>query len=291
MPFSSLCRRVVLPTSSWPSHRWIRSIRFATTLSNLSAFDKRVDCGTVKVLDTSKPQCPQSKSEHGIDTAGHASDSSKTESYLLSLLEDGATPTLHDLERLKPPQHSDPRSTKYAHEYRTLLDNICRSFSSDQLRSFTQDYGFRLGLKRKKVALAEAIVEKAWQWPSLRELKRAQRDRTEVVSRSMCTLTITPICLTFRSGSTHLERAFRSTRKRLVPASSKTRSLTSALDGSDFSELSKKYNIHISVKPNPLAIYLEGSRGSVREAERYVDGVKKVRCLFVFVFYDILIGQ
>jgi len=283
MPFSSLSRRVVLSTSSWPSHRWIRSIRFATTLSNLSALGKGVGCGTVKVLDSSKPKCPQSTNEHGIDAAGHASDSSKTESYLLSLLEDGATPTLHDLERLKPPQHSDPRSTKYALEYRTLLDNICRSFSSDQLRSFTQDYGLQLGLKRRKMAFAEAIVEKAWQWPSLRELKRAQRDRTGVASRSMCTLILTPICLTFCSGSTHLERAFRSTWKRLPPASSKTRSLTPVLDGSDLSELSKKYNIHISVKPNPLAIYLEGSRDSVREAEIYVDGVKKVRDLCLCV--------
>ena len=45
------------------------------------------------------------------------------------------------------------------------------------------------------------------------------------------------------------------------------------------------------MKPNPLAIYLEGSRESVREAERHVDGVKKVRYIFVFVFYDILIYQ
>lgn len=283
MSFSSLYRRIVLPTSPWPSHRRIRTIRFATTLSNLSVLDKRVDFGTVKVLDSSKPQCPQSTNEHGIDTAGHASDSSKTESYLLSLLEDGATPTLHDLERLKPLQHSDPRSTKYALEYRTLLDNICRSFSSDQLRGFTQDYGLRLGLKRRKMAFAEAIVEKAWHWPSLRELKRAQRDRTEVTSRSMCALTLTPICLIFCSGSTHLERAFPSTWKRLPPASSKTRLLTPILDGSDLSELSKKYNIHISVKPNPLAIYLEGSRDSVREAESYVDGVKKVRYLCLCV--------
>ena len=195
MPFSSLPRRVVLPTSSWAPHRRIRSIRFASTSSNLSAFDKRVDCGTVH--DASKPQCFQSKNERGIDIAGPVSDPSKTESYLLSLLEDGATPTLRDLERLKPPQHSDPRSTNYAHEYRTLLDNICRSFSSDQLRGFTQNYGLQLGLKRRKTAFAEAIMEKAWQWPSLRELRRAQRDRTEVTSRSMCTLTFMPICLTY----------------------------------------------------------------------------------------------
>ena len=77
----------------------------------------------------------------------------------------------------------------------------------------------------------------------------------------------------------------------MSPASSKTRSLTPVLDGSDLSELSKKYNIHISVKPKPLSIYLEGSRESVREVEIYVDGVKKARYFFTFVFYDMLIGQ
>jgi hypothetical protein len=51
--------------------------------------------------------------------------------------------------------------------------------------------------------------------------------------------------------------------------------LTLLLDGSDLSQLSRKYNVHVSVKPNPLAIYLEGSRESVREAETYVNGVKK----------------
>jgi hypothetical protein len=189
MPFSSLPRRIFLPTSSWSSYRWLRSIRFATTVSNLSAFEERVNGGTVKLLDASQPDSPQSTTEHGIDKAEHASNSSQTESYLSSLLENGDTPTLHDLERLKPSRHSDPRSTEYALEYRTLLDNICRSFSSDQLRSLSQDYGLQLSSKRRKMVFAEAIIEKAWRWPSLRELKRVQRDRTEVISQCMCTPT------------------------------------------------------------------------------------------------------
>ena len=63
--------------------------------------------------------------------------------------------------------------------------------------------------------------------------------------------------------------------------------LTPLLDGSDLSQLSRKYNVHVSVKPNPLAIYLEGSRGSVRDVETYVDGVKKASkliysCLVIY---------
>ncbi len=140
----------------------------------------------VEVRDASKRVFPQRAIEHGIDSTGRSSEPSKTESYLLSLVIDGTIPTLHDLERLKPSEHSDPQSTEYEREYKTLLDNICRSFSKNQLRNFTQQYGLQLGPKRKKRLSAEAIVEKAWHWPSLRELKRAQRDRTEVASQSMC---------------------------------------------------------------------------------------------------------
>jgi len=214
MPLSSLPRRIFFPTSPWFSYRWLRSIRFATTVSNLSAFEERVNGGTVKVLGASQPESPQSRT--GIHKAEHASNSSKTESYLLSLFANGDTPTLHDLERLKPSRHSDPRSTEYALEYRTLLDNICRSFSSDQLRSFSQNYGLQLSSKRRKMVFAEAIVEKAWRWPSLRELKRVQRDRTEMISQSMCTPNPMQIRLTLRSGATHLERAVRSSWERSV---------------------------------------------------------------------------
>ncbi|KAI9457724.1 hypothetical protein F5148DRAFT_340325 [Russula earlei] len=157
-----------------------------------------------------------------------------------------ATPTLQDLERLKPSEHSDPQSKKkkYAHEYSALLDKICRSFSHDQLRTFSHQYGLQIGSKRRKMAVAEAIVEKAWRWPPFRELNRGQRDRTEVASQ---TLKITSSELFILLGK----------------------------DGSDLFQLSKKYNVHISVKPNPLSIYLEGSREAVRAMENYVGSVRK----------------
>ena len=283
MQFSSLPRRIAFP-SLWPSYRRLRSTRFTTTVSNLSALERRVNDDQVEVRDTSNRVFPQKTSEHGIDTAGRSSEPSKTESYLLSLLADGTTPTLHDLERLKPSEHSDPQSMEYAREYHTLLDNICRSFSNDQLRSFSQQYNLQLGSRRKKMLFAEAIVEKAWHWPPLRELKHGQTDRTEVTSQSMCALTIIKICLTPPSSDTHIMRAFHSSWKRYVFTSPALRCLMPLRDGSDLFQLSKKYNVHISVKRNPLVIYLEGSRESVRAAEKCVDEIRKARYNFVFLF-------
>ena len=189
MLLSSLPRRVAFP-SSCPSCFWLRSTRFATAVSNLSAFEKRIHGGVGNVPDISQPVSPQRTIGHDIHAAGRALGPSKTESYLLSLLADGTIPTLQDLERLKPSGHSDPQSERYAHEYNNLLDTICRSFSHDQLRSFSQQYGLHIGSNQRKMSVAGAIVEKAWRWPSLKELKRAQRDRTEVTSQSMYTLTL-----------------------------------------------------------------------------------------------------
>ncbi|KAI0307755.1 hypothetical protein B0F90DRAFT_1813161 [Multifurca ochricompacta] len=183
---------------------------------------------------------PQESVERGFYHTGRTLEPSKTESYLLSLIKDRATPTLRELERLKPSEFSDPRSEEYALEYSNLLDNICRSFSINQLRTFSQQYGLHLSSKRRKMSYAEAIVEKAWQWPSLRELRRAQRDRIQITSQ---TLALTPSELFILLGK----------------------------DGSDLFQMSRKHNVYVSVKPKPLAVYLEGTRESVREAENYID--------------------
>ena len=183
MSLSSL-RRVV-PSS----YRSLRGARFASTVSNSCAFDTRPDSHN----KASQPISSQGSTGQGTDHFSHpnrALEPSKTESYLLSLLTDDITPSLHDLERLKPSEHPDPHSKEYTAVYHALLDGICRSFSNDQLRSFTQQYGLSLGSKQRKASYAEAIVEKAWRWPSLRELKRAQSGRTEVTSLGRCTVTL-----------------------------------------------------------------------------------------------------
>lgn len=183
MSLSSLRR--VAPSSS----RILRGTRFATTVSNsCTSLD-----GHSKAA---QPISSQGSTGRGTDHLGHPRipsrtlESSKTESYLLSLLTDGVTPSLRDLERLKPLEHPDQHSKEYAVVYGALLDSICRSFSNDQLRSFTLQYGLSLGSKLRKVSYAEAIVEKVWQWPSLRDLKRAsaRSGRAEVTSLGRCTV-------------------------------------------------------------------------------------------------------
>ncbi|KAH9006723.1 hypothetical protein EDB84DRAFT_1554394, partial [Lactarius hengduanensis] len=153
-------------------------------------------------------------SDH-LDHPSRTLEPSKTEYYLLSLLTDDVTPTLRNLERLKPPEHPDSHSKEYTAVYSALLDSICCSFSNDQLRSFTQQYGLSLGSKLRKTSYAEAIVEKVWQWPSLRELKCARSGRTEVTALA---LALSPSELFILLGK----------------------------NGSDLFQLSREYNVHAS---------------------------------------------
>ena len=180
MSLSSLRR--VAPSS----YRSLRGIRFASTVLNSSASDTRPDSHN----KASQLIYSQGRGTDHFSHPGQALEPSKTESYLLSLLTDDVTPSLRDLERLKPSEYPDPHSKEYTVVYGALLDSICRSFSNDQLRSFTQQYGLSLGSKLRKVSYAEAIVEKAWQWPSLNELKRVRSGRAEVTSLGRCIVTL-----------------------------------------------------------------------------------------------------
>ncbi|KAH9082134.1 hypothetical protein EDB83DRAFT_2592049 [Lactarius deliciosus] len=240
MSLSSLRR--VAPSS----YRSLRGTRFAASVSNSCAFD----APPASHHKASQPISPQGSTARGSDHLNHPSralESSKTESYLLSLLTDDVTPSLRDLERLKPPEHPDSHSKEYSAVYSSLLDSICRSFSHDQLRSFAQQYGLSLTSKLRKASYAEAIVEKAWQWPSLRELKLARSGRHEVTSLA---LALSPSELFILLGK----------------------------DGSDLFQLSREYNVYASVKRNPLSLYLEGNRDSVKGAEEYIDPCSKGHC-------------
>jgi len=107
--------------------------------------------------------------------------------YLASIHAAGLEPTLDDIERCRPRRHSSQESLKYAEEYNDLLDTLCRSFSKDQLRKFTELYQLDpiwTRASRRKIEYAESIIEKQWNWPSLKEIERRKRDRTEVVVKS-----------------------------------------------------------------------------------------------------------
>ncbi|THH15179.1 hypothetical protein EW146_g5258 [Bondarzewia mesenterica] len=167
---------------------------------------------------------------------------SKTEHYLQALQAQGLEPSLHDLERLKPKRQPHPETSEYADAYHKLVDAMCRSFSSDQLRKFTIQYDLPskyTHLKRRKVQYAEAIIEQQWEWPCLKELERKQRDRTEIISQS------------FPLSQSHLF-------------------LLIGSDGSDLLQLSMRYNVHISLTQNPLALQVEGLRESLNGVQKHI---------------------
>lgn len=111
---------------------------------------------------------------------------SGVEVYLSKLHAAGMDPTLDDLDRCRPKRTPSGKLSNYPEEHRRLVDTLCRSFSKDQLRKFLVMAGTQgVRSKRKKIEYAETIIEQYWGWPSLKEIERAKRDRTEVVSRCM----------------------------------------------------------------------------------------------------------
>lgn len=114
---------------------------------------------------------------------------SKVDLYLASLQSAGLEPSLEDLERCRPARHALPGSPKYTKEYNELVDHLSRSFSLEQLRQLGILYGLDAVWtrpKRRKAEYAQAIMEKKWMWPNLKELERKNRDKTEVLTQSQC---------------------------------------------------------------------------------------------------------
>lgn len=111
-------------------------------------------------------------------------DPTRLDRFLASIKATDLGPTLDDIERCRPESFSRPDSSRYAAEYTNLLEALCRSFSKDQLRRFTELYELDpiwTRSSRRKTEYAESIIEKAWGWPSLKEIERKRRDTTEVL--------------------------------------------------------------------------------------------------------------
>ena len=109
------------------------------------------------------------------------------ELYLKKILESGSDPTLLDIERCRPERHTENvESMRYVQEYNALVEKLCRSFSRRQLREFTILYNLDLRAIRTKHQFAELIIEKQWKWPSLKEVQKRHRDRTEISVKSSC---------------------------------------------------------------------------------------------------------
>lgn len=48
-------------------------------------------------------------------------------------------------------------------------------------------------------------------------------------------------------------------------------------DGADLLQLSMQYNVHISLASNPLALRVEGFRGTMKQLTEHLSELKKVR--------------
>jgi hypothetical protein len=91
-------------------------------------------------------------------------------------------PTLSDINGYRPADHSAPESQQYSQEYRVLCETLLRTFSKAQLRRFCEMYGLdsKYTRPRRKINYAEAIIEQAWNWPSLSEIEKQKMDRTQI---------------------------------------------------------------------------------------------------------------
>ncbi|KZT05899.1 uncharacterized protein LAESUDRAFT_654686 [Laetiporus sulphureus 93-53] len=172
---------------------------------------------------------------------------SKVEEHLASLSMAGMEPTLCDLENCRPETTPTPDSPEYATRYNALVDLLCRSFSRKQLRGFLEERdptNSFCSSKRRKVQYAESIIEFMWDWPSLKDIEREKRDRTEVSVQSF-------------------------------PVTASELFLLLGKDGADLLDMSFKYNVHIALAPGPLSLRVEGLRDSLKTLAEEIHHIKQ----------------
>ncbi|KZT75163.1 hypothetical protein DAEQUDRAFT_23709 [Daedalea quercina L-15889] len=169
------------------------------------------------------------------------------EEHLASVAAAGLEPTQSDLDKCRPPNHANPDHPKYVSDYNAVVDTLCRCFSRAQLRKFIMNWDRNsplAGTKYKKIDYAESIVEKLWGWPSLKEMERAKRDRTEVATRSF-------------------------------PVKASEMFLIMGKDGADLLEMSRTYQVHVSLSTDPFALSVEGVRGALKKVAERIDSIKE----------------
>ncbi|KIJ57886.1 hypothetical protein HYDPIDRAFT_34700 [Hydnomerulius pinastri MD-312] len=209
-------------------------------ISKHSSVEEQITVRRTRTKSRKEPEETNTSSRNPLEPT-------RVDRYLASIRAAGIEPTLEDVERCKPEQHSRPESLRYAEEYTELLDTLCRSFSKDQLRRFTELYKLDpiwTRSSRRKAEYAESIIEKVWHWPSLKEIERKRRDRTEILVK---TFPVTPSQLFLVMGK----------------------------DGADLLQLSMQYNVHISLTSDPLALRVEGLRGALKELTEHMSSLKK----------------
>ncbi|KAH9847395.1 hypothetical protein C2E23DRAFT_890069 [Lenzites betulinus] len=199
--------------------------------------------------------------QSGPTLAKHSSsDSAETfsrvQTYLASINASGLQPTLEDLERCRPSRRPSPHSPQYVDTYNELLNTLSRSFTKEQLRQFlVQSLGTSRHCRthRRKIEYAESIIEQMWEWPTLKDVEKAKRDRTEIATK-------------------------------MLPVTASELFLILGRDGSDLLRLSKDYDVHISLRRKPMALRVEGTQGALRDLTEHILQLKQG---FVEELYDL----
>ncbi|KAI0639727.1 hypothetical protein C8Q77DRAFT_1082595 [Trametes polyzona] len=187
---------------------------------------------------------------------GGSESFSRVQSYLASINASGLEPTMEDLEHCRPQHQPPPHSPEFVQAYTELINTLCRSFTKEQLRKFlVQALGTSRHCRthRRKNEYAESIIEQLWKWPTLKEVEKAKRDRTEIVSKAL-------------------------------PVTASELFLILGKDGADLLRLSKVYDVHISLRRKPMALRIEGTRGSIRDLTQHILDLKQN---FIEEIYDL----
>ncbi|KAI0361269.1 hypothetical protein OH77DRAFT_1585401 [Trametes cingulata] len=250
----------------------LRQVRIPASLSATCRAASRTRCYSAAAVQTqtrSERESPDDAQVAGPSSqrAGEASDRQKSksallgrqdadepsetfsrvQSYLASINASGLEPTLEDLERCRPHRQPSPDSEQYVEKYTELVNTLCRSFTKEQLRGFlvqTLGTSRHCATNRKKVEYAESIIEQLWKWPTLKEVEKARRDRTEVVTQTL-------------------------------PVTASELFLILGREGMDLLRLSKDYDVHISLRQKPMALRVEGTRSSLRKLTEHINSLKK----------------
>ncbi|KAF9015244.1 hypothetical protein BDQ17DRAFT_1418336 [Cyathus striatus] len=169
-------------------------------------------------------------------------ENGKIQAYLDQV--ENASITVQDLERFKPARYGTPGTPQYEKDYNSLLDNILRSFSAEQLRHFAKSYNLPSKKRGAKRECAVAIIEDSWKMPSLGDIKKQLRDSSEVAQQEFL----------------------------LDPSQC---FLLLGKDGSDLLQLSSKYNVHVSLSAAPLCLKAEGVRSALEKLAGYITHFKE----------------
>ncbi|KAG7450406.1 uncharacterized protein BT62DRAFT_927706 [Guyanagaster necrorhizus] len=179
---------------------------------------------------TKKPDVPPRKT---------VLEESRVHSHLASLQATEGILTLDELERHKPSGLAHPQSPKYEEQYSELQNFLLRSFNSKQLVQFIRLSGSNVPMSRDKNSLVTIILEETWNMPSLSQIQKDKKERTETGSQT-------------------------------YPLDRRQSFLILGKDGIDLLTLSTKYKVQMSFSSNPLSLKVSGLRVHLNQLSEHV---------------------